>query len=253
VDRVAPLFDLAFNGSSSSSTWGAPVTADSSELGRYWAASTANNNLSDRVQLARATTSEGIFALGFWDLAGNAANTLTSADNPQTIGVVDPWTFSQTVDAVNLDQTGLSAIYKTPKTFGSGALAGSVGKLDFELGQETTVNLVDRYQLTPAANAVADINHIVMTDGVGNDTLKLTMGDVLALGVKDSFVSNGHRQMRIDGDEGDKVSLANLVGSSTVQTWSQKPNQWPDMPSYNVYSNAYWGLDLFIKQGIEVL
>lgn len=253
VDRVVPLFEMDFWSTTGNQAWGPPVSADSSELGRYWAASTANNNLSDSVQLASAITSEGIFALGFWDLAGNAANTLTSADNPQTTGVVDPWTFSQNVDVINLKQTGLTAIYKTPKAFGDGALAGSVGRLEFEQGQETTVNLVDRYQLTPAVNSVSAVNHIVMTDGVGNDTLKLTMGDVLALGVKDSFVSNGHRQMRIDGDVDDKVLLDNLVGSSTVQAWSQQPNQLPDMPSYNVYSNAYWGLDLFIKQGIEVL
>ena len=190
--------------------------------------------------------------MGFWDLAGNTAKTLTSADNPQTAAVDDAWAFATGVSVVNLSQNGLNADYKNPKTFGAGALAGSVGKLEFDQGQETTVNLADRYQLTPAANAVTTVNHISMSDGVGNDTLKLTMGDVLALGVKDSFVSNGHRQMRIDGDAGDKVSLDDLVGSSSVQTWSQTTTEQLNGTSYKVYSNAYWGLDLYIKQDLQV-
>ena len=196
VDRVVPVFELAFNGSSSSSTWGAPVTANSSELGNYWASSTANKISTIAVSLLDATNN-GMFKMGFWDLAGNAAKTLTSADNPQTAAVDDTWAFASNVNGVNLSQNSLNADYKTPKTFGAGALAGAVGKLQFTLGQETLLNVADAYSINPAVNSVAAINHIVMTDGVGNDTLKLTMGDVLALGVKDSFVSNGHRQMRI--------------------------------------------------------
>ncbi len=252
VDQVVPLFALAFSSSSTSSTWGAPVTAGSSELGHYWASSTAQKISTSFVALSDATDG-GVFKIGFWDLAGNAAKTLTSADNPQTASVEDAWAFSSNVSVVNLSQNSLNAEYKTPKTFGTGAFAGAVGKLQFTPGQETLLNVADAYSINPAVNSVAAINHIVMTDGVGNDTLKLTMGDVLALGVKDSFVSSGRRQMRIDGDTGDKVSLDDLVGSSTDQIWSQQPNQLPDMPSYTVYSNAYWGLDLFIQQGIEVL
>jgi hypothetical protein len=244
---------LAFNGSSDSLTWGDPVTARSSEFGKYWASAEANKISISFVSLTDALNAEGQFSLGFWDLAGNASTTLTSSDNPQTANVVDPWEFASEVEVVNLKQPALNELDRTPKTFGSGALAESVGTLQFTPGQATELDLTGLYKITPVVNSVAAINHIVMTDGVGNDTLKLTMGDVLALGVKDSFVSNGHRQMRIDGDEYDKVLLDNMVGSSTVQTWSQQPNQWPDMPSYNVYSNAYWGLDLFIKQGIEVL
>lgn len=253
VDRVVPTFKLAFNGSSDSLTWGDPVTARSSEFGRYWASAEANKISTSFVSLTDASNAEGEFSLGFWDLAGNASKTLTSSDNPQTANVVDPWEFASEVEVVNLKQPGLNELDRTPKTFGSGALADSVGTLQFTPGQATELNVTGLYKTNPAVNSVAAINHIKMNDDVGNDTLKLTMGDVLALGVKDSFVSNGHRQMRIDGDEYDKVLLDNLVGSSSDQTWSQQPNQLSEMPSYNLYSNTYWGLDLFIKQGIEVL
>jgi hypothetical protein len=251
VDRVVPVFELAFNGSSSSSTWGAPVTANSSELGNYWASSTANKISTIAVSLLDATNN-GMFKMGFWDLAGNEAKTLTSVDNPQTPAVDDAWAFASNVTGVYLNQDSLSASYKTPKTFGAGALAGAVGKLQFALGQETLLNVADAHSINPAVNSVAAINHIVMTDGVGNDTLKLTMGDVLALGVKDSFVSNGHRQMRIDGDAGDKVSLDDLVGSSADQTWSQPTTQQLEATNYKVYSNAHWGLDLYIKHDLQV-
>lgn len=252
VDRVVPVFGLAFNGSSSSSTWGAPVMAESSESGQYWASSIAHKISALSVSLSDAKDA-GVFKMGFWDLAGNAAKTLTSADNPQTAAVDDPWAFASNVSGVYLSQDSLNADYKTPKTFGASALAGAVGKLQFAAGQETLLNVADAHSINPAVNSVAAINHIVMTDGVGNDTLKLTMGDVLALGVKDSFVSNGHRQMRIDGDEGDKVSLDNLVGSSADQTWSQTTTEPLNGISYKVYSNAYWGLDLYIKHDLVML
>jgi hypothetical protein len=252
VDRVVPVFELAFNGSSSSSTWGAPVTAHSSELGNYWSSSTTNKISATTVSLVDAINN-GVFKLGFWDLAGNAAKTLTSADNPQTAAVLDAWAFAQNVSSVNLSQNSLNADYQTPKSFGAGALAGAVGKLQITPGQETLLNVADAYSINPAVNSVAAINHIVMTDGVGNDTIKLTMGDVLALGVKDSFVSNGHRQMRIDGDAGDKVSLDDLVGSSADQTWSQTTTEPLNGISYKVYSNDYWGLDLYIKHDLVML
>lgn len=251
VDQVVPLIELAFNSSSTSSTWGAPVTAGSSELGHYWASSTAQKISTSYVALSDATDG-GVFKIGFWDLAGNAAKTLTSADNPQTAAVDDPWVFAPDVNGVNLDKNTLVANYKTPKTFGAGALAGAFGKLQFTQGQETLLNVADAYSIDPAVNSVAAINHIVMTDGAGNDTLKLTMGDVLALGVKDSFVSNGRRQMRIDGDEGDKVSLDDLVGSSADQRWNQPTTQQLGSTNYKVYSNDFWGLDLFIKQDLQL-
>jgi hypothetical protein len=94
-----------------------------------------------------------------------------------------------------------------------------------------------------------------MTDGVDNDTLKLTTSDVLALGVKNSFIStygfNDRQQMRIDGDAGDKVILDNLLGGSTFKWDDPKgPVELSQGKTYLFYSNNALGLDLFIQQGI---
>jgi hypothetical protein len=251
VDRVMPGLDLTSGRSISSSDWQNDVVAKTNELGTFWFGDVSQTIVNGTFELPPALKSDGGFKMGFWDLAGNPYGTLSNADDPSTT-TVEGWKFASDVIEIRLNQLGLAGDDKTPKTFGAGALSGSVGKLDFEQGQETTVNLVDRYQLTPTVNSVSAVNHIVMTDGVGNDTLKLTMGDVLALSVKDSFVSNGHRQMRIDGDAGDKVSLDDLVGSSADQTWNQPTTQQLDATNYKVYSNAHWGLDLYIKHDLQV-
>lgn len=252
VDQVVPGLDLTSGRSLLTSDWENDVVAKTNERGTFWFGDVNQKIDNGTFTLSSALKADGGFKVGFWDLAGNASGTLSNADDPLTTTVLEGWKFASDVTEIRLNPLGLAGGDKTPKTFGAGALAGSVGKLEFDQGQETTVNLADRYQLTPAANAVAAVNHIAMSDGVGNDTLKLTMGDVLALGVKDSFVSNGHRQMRIDGDAADKVLLDDLVGSSSVQTWSQLTTESLNGTSYKVYSNAYWGLDVYIQQDLQV-
>jgi hypothetical protein len=251
VDRVVPLPQLTYVVSTNSSNV-SDHKAGSSESGTFWFGTVNQKFESGTFTLTSALKATGAFKMGFWDLAGNASKTLSNVEDPSTT-VVEGWTFDPSVASVEVTQGNVAATYKTPKTFGAGQWVGSVGSYQFALGQETSVNLDGLYQLTPTNNAVAAINHIKMNDGVGNDTLKLTMGDVLALGVKDSFVSNGHRQMRIDGDAGDKVSLDNLVGSSADQTWTQTTTQQLDATNYKVYSNAYWSLDLYIKHDLVML
>jgi hypothetical protein len=89
-----------------------------------------------------------------------------------------------------------------------------------------------------------------MLDKSGDDVLTISMGDVLSLGVANSFTNSGHLQMRIDGDVGDRVLLDSFVGSSKTLLWSTPLEQSLDSGQYAVYSNASLGLDLFIQQGI---
>ena len=142
-----------------------------------------------------------------------------------------------------------------PSAFGGGELAGSVGLYTLSTN-ETSLDLSTLHSTSPGAGSVGAINHIGLS-GSGTvtnaaHTLALTTSDVLALSVKNSFISNGHQQMRIDGDAGDQVMLDDLLGGSTF-TWQKAAN--PSVLSgqnYTVYSNSTLGLDLFIHQTVHV-
>jgi hypothetical protein len=252
VDRVVPTLDLTFSASSLSKDV-KNHEAGTSESGTFWFGTESQRLVSGAFNLTPELKAPGAFKMGFWDLAGNASKTLSNGDDPLTTTVVEGWTFDASVSSIPVTQGGVNAEYKTPKTFEAAQLVGSVGAFQFTPGQETTVNLDGLYQLTPTMSAVAAINHIKMNDAVGNDTLKLTMGDVLALGVKNSFVLNGHRQMCIDGDVGDRVALDDLVGGSDFD-WTLAPSTMTLSSGkiYAQYSNTALGLDLFIQQGVAI-
>lgn len=181
----------------------------------------------------------------YTDLAGNTY----SITNEKT------WVFSAGVSIENGQISNSS-----PSTFGDGELAGSIGT--YILGpNEIALDLSTLHSTSPKVGDHAAINHISLSGGGTNNiantdhVLTLTTGDVLALGVKDSFMSTngfkGHQQMRIDGDAGDKVLLDDLLGGSTF-AWvkSNDTIALNTTQNYVVYSNASLGLDLFIQQGI---
>lgn len=190
------------------------------------------------------------FSITFTDLAGNSS----TISNPQR------WEF---LPGASISQTTTTL---SPSTFGNGELAGSIGT--YILGpNEVALDLSTLHSTSPKVGDHAAINHISLLGGGVNNlanadhVLSLTTSDVLALGVKNSFVSTNsfknHQQMRIDGDASDKVFLDDLLGGSTFEWVKAK-----DMvelnttglnttQNYVVYSNASLGLDLFIQQGIQ--
>ena len=177
----------------------------------------------------------GTFSINFTDIAGNIS----------TLSNVVPWEFKLAAPIVETKPTTTLP----PSTFGSGELAGSIGT--FILGpHEMALDLSTLHTTSPGLKSIAAVNHIVMTDSAANDTLELTTSDVLALGVKNSFVSNGRQQIRIDGDTGDKVILDDLLGGSTY-AWSKADNFISiNASKYDVYTNTDLGIDLFIQQVI---
>lgn len=148
----------------------------------------------------------------------------------------------------------LPSIVASPLTFGSGELAGSIGK--YILAADTvSLDLSALHSSSPQVGDVVAINHISLSGGGSvadaAHVLTLTTSDVLALGVKNSFISNGHLQMRIDGDAADKVQLDDLLGGSTY-SWSTPTNQTLNGTTYRLYSNDDLGLDLLIQQAVQV-
>ena len=233
VDLEVPVLTYTPGDSSTGTNLGQNFTSISygaSEKGVFSVGGIALNGGS--VTLSKNTYATGELALGFTDLAGNAAVMLT---NPS------PWTVQNLTVALN-QGTSAGAFIE---------LAGSVGRHDLNLGVDS-LDVSSLYDTRPAVGEKAAINHIRSTGG-GNDIITLSMDDVLALGVKNSFTASGHLQMRIDGDASDKVLLDNLMGTSNALHWVlSTSNTLLGGQQYNVYTNTLLGLDVFIQNGMQI-
>jgi hypothetical protein len=202
---------------------------------------------SSQVPLVQLTSFvPGTFSINYEDNAGNIS----------TLSNVAPWEFNLAKPIVEIKPT----TSLLPSTFGDGELAGSIGT--YILGpNEMALDLSTLHSTSPKVGHQVAINHISLSgggvDNVANadHVLTLTTSDVLALGVKNSFISTSvfkdRQQMRIDGDALDKVLLDDLLGGSTFK-WEKADGTIELNPGqkYAVYSNASLGLDLFIQQGI---
>jgi hypothetical protein len=137
--------------------------------------------------------------------------------------------------------------------FEPGKLVGSIGK--YALASDQTLDLSSLYTLTPAGDGQGAINHLDMR-GNGAQTLKVSIADVLALGVKNSFsyadTFKDHLQIRIDGDSLDKLTLSKQWGSSNDQSWLAHGQLTLDGQNYNAYFNQALGLEVFVQSAIAV-
>jgi hypothetical protein len=182
---------------------------------------------------------KGDFKMTFWDQAGNQTDIVNGKD----------WTFNN-ASVASLTATSDGAV--VPKYFNGGQIIGAVGQFDVP-GNFDMASLYD------GIDAIADqaaANHIALSDA-SDVTLTLSMGDVLALGVTNSFSDAGHEgqiQMRIDGQTRDALNLDGLVNGLNLN-WVQSSTNFPlDTGSerYDVYTNAALGLALFVDKDITV-
>jgi hypothetical protein len=202
------------------------ITFKASEDGEFFSGPASFDN---GLTLVANQFDKGAFSLSFKDVAGNET-TLVNGDKWQ----------------IN-DKTPVLVRGESPAGFVN--LAGPVGSYQLEVDQND-LDLSSLDSLVPRVGDRVAINHVSMLDKSGDDVLTISMGDVLSLGVANSFTSSGRLQMRIDGDVGDRVLLDSFVGSSKTLLWSTPLEQSLDSGQYAVYSNASLGLDLFIQQGI---
>jgi Bacterial Ig-like domain len=202
------------------------ITFKASEAGTFFSGPASFDN---GLTLVANEFDKGKFSLSFEDLAGNVS-TLVNGDKWQ----------------IN-DKTPVLEVGPSPAGFVT--LTGPVGS--YQLGaDQNALDLSSLDILVPQVGGRVAINHVSMRDKSGDDVLTISMGDVLSLGVANSFTNSGHLQVRIDGDVGDRVLLDSFVGSSKALLWSTPLEQSLGSDKYAVYSNAALGLDLFIQQGI---
>jgi hypothetical protein len=145
-----------------------------------------------------------------------------------------------------------------PGGFGNGQLVGSVGPTNgkYEMASGQNLDLSTLYTPSPTSGANGGINHFVM--GAGAQTLTVSIGDVLQLGISNSFSNDtpfkDHLQMRIDGDSADKVNLTKQWANSTDQGWlvSATALTLGAAGTYTVYYNDTLKLDLFVQSAVHV-
>ncbi|VWD54796.1 hemolysin-type calcium-binding region [Burkholderia lata] len=93
---------------------------------------------------------------------------------------------------------------------------------------------------------------VIDITGTGDNTLKLSLGDVLELGEKDLFVNDGKTQMMVKGDVGDAVQLSDLLlDGSDVGDWAQQAGTVTvEGVTYNVYQHSGLDVELLVQQGV---
>jgi hypothetical protein len=207
------------------------VSFHASEQGFF--ASGVFMTINTSVALSRNTFEAGTFVLNFTDLAGNVSASLTNAGQA--------WSFKNLTVPLNQGVSAGAVIDRM----------GSVGKYALDSGLDT-LDLASLYDKVPSVGKKAAINHISAAGG-GPDTITISMEDVLALGVKNSFTTSGKLQMRIDRDAEDRIFLDNKLGGSSALHWTLQAAQTSlGGTPYSVYSNDLLSLELFIQQGIPV-
>jgi len=198
--------------------------------------------LFDLKDLEGKTFEKGAFSLEFTDWAGN--------------------TFVIKNDDVRMDFS--KATMATPDSttpvqlpipgFSNNQLIGSIGKLTVGRDDPKDLDMASLYDGISDLGNVAAINHVDLSQG--DHTLKLTMGDVLDLGVKNSFSNatahKGHLQMRIDGNAGDTVVLDDLVGTVDYDWNTNNSLVTLDGQLYRAYTHEGLGLSLFIHQNVQI-
>ena len=102
-------------------------------------------------------------------------------------------------------------------------------------------------------NDQAKISSIEKFDitGTGNNTLKLSINDVLNLGETNMFQRDGKVQVMVDGNAGDKVELSGLHdhGASSV-TWKNAGTATISGATYQVYNSSQLDAEVLIKQTV---
>ncbi|KWK74501.1 hypothetical protein WM16_16295 [Burkholderia ubonensis] len=90
---------------------------------------------------------------------------------------------------------------------------------------------------------------IIDITGTGNNTLKLSMSDVLTLGHEDLFRADGHTQMMVNGNAGDRVELSGISGFDAGH-WANQGLAAVNGMAYVVYENAALNVELLVQSSV---
>lgn len=106
---------------------------------------------------------------------------------------------------------------------------------------------------TVAFESQLDDIHRVSLEEFGDNILLINASDVLTYGNEDLFVQDGYTQLMINGDAEDTVSLDSLLPNGVTTSWNNLGEFTMDGVSYDIYQNTDENVELFIKQGMQVI
>jgi hypothetical protein len=91
---------------------------------------------------------------------------------------------------------------------------------------------------------------IIDITGQGNNTLKLSMNDVLELGHENVFRNDGHTQLMVNGNAGDRVELSGMSGLGSGQ-WTSEGLVSLNGQAYTLYENAALHVELLVQSSVS--
>jgi hypothetical protein len=251
IDRWAEIID-ASNASKGSGLWTySEINFSSKERGTYKYTTGVGANIVEKEyvgglfkldELVGKSFEKDTFSLEFKDWAGN------------TYSIKNDFGRMDFVNAKMGTPGPLIAAEWPLPGFSGNQLVDSVGKLVLSSTDPKDFDMASLYDGIPAMGDLAAVNHVDITKGT--HVLKLTMGDVLDLGVKNSFTTatahKDHLQMRIDGDAADTVNLDDLVGTTDLDWTKNNSAVTLGDKDYAAYTNDALGLSLFVQTGITL-
>ncbi|MCA8003001.1 Ig-like domain-containing protein [Burkholderia metallica] len=90
---------------------------------------------------------------------------------------------------------------------------------------------------------------IIDITGTGDNVLKLSMRDVLELGHADVFRTDGHTQMMVNGNAGDRVELSGMTGINDGR-WTNQGMVAINGMAYVVYENTALNVELLVQAAV---
>ncbi|MES2247254.1 MAG: Ig-like domain-containing protein [Pseudomonadota bacterium] len=105
--------------------------------------------------------------------------------------------------------------------------------------------------LTAIAGRIDSVEIIDLT-GTGNNTLKLSLAEVLENGGKNLFVDDGRVQMKVLGNSGDTVDLGDLLNNNHLGYWSKSGQVTLSGVAFDVYQHSGLAAEVLVQQGVTV-
>ncbi|MGU5817697.1 Ig-like domain-containing protein, partial [Aeromonas hydrophila] len=122
-------------------------------------------------------------------------------------------------------------------------------------GGEDTLKLAGANQLLDFSVLQSRLSSIEVIDitGTGNNTLRISLSDILELGHHNAFMDEETVQLAIRGDVGDSVELSHLLlNGMDVGDWEITGSVTVAGYQYEVYRHTELSADLLVQQGVSV-
>ena len=209
------------------------------------------------------------FGIGYWasngaltgvdaiwvDNIGFSGGSFAKSDWEKIVEVVPPADIQHVIDTSDAAYYGSShgtEFQLDHVSYFSGAYTGIHGGAGIDTLKLTGANeLLDLSKLihVGGSSKLSSIEIIDIT-GTGDNVLKLSMRDVLELGHENLFRTDGHTQMMVKGNAGDRVELLGMSGLDDGH-WANQGMVAVDGMAYVVYENTTLNVELLVQSAVS--